>query len=119
EKGIIKIVPFQKYKTSLAIKYINKYAHLGFKQFCIDTFKADHDATSENQWFTLQQNMVAINDIVKPESKNLSIVVTFQLEKGSSKQRFFTQSNIGIAKNIIDPASTCTMIRNVMDDEYD
>jgi len=119
EKGIIKIIPIQKYKTSLAIKHINKYASFGFKTFVIDTFKADHDATSDNQWFVMQQAMVAINDIVKPEAKNLSIVITFQLEKGSSKQRHFTQSNIGVSKNIVDPVSTCTMIRTVLDDEYD
>lgn len=51
EKGIIKIIPLQKFKTSTSIKHINKYAHLGFKHFIIDTFKADHDATVENQWY--------------------------------------------------------------------
>lgn len=118
-KGLIKIVPLQKYKTSTVIKHINKYAHLGFKTFVIDTFKADHDATSDNQWFLMQQSMVAIADIIKPEAKNLAIVVTFQLDKASAKQRHYTQSNISTAKNIVDVASTCTMIRNVLDDEYD
>ena len=62
--------------------------------------------------------MVEINDVIKPESKNLHILITFQLAKGSVKQRYYTQDNIGMSKNIIDPASTCIMIRDSYDDEY-
>jgi replicative DNA helicase len=61
--------------------------------------------------------MVDINDAVKPESKNVHITVTFQLSKSSSRQRFYTQDNIGMAKNMIDPASTAIMIRDLYDDE--
>ena len=32
--------------------------------------------------------------------------------------RYYTQNNIGLAKNIVDVASTCIMIRDVLDDEY-
>lgn len=117
--NLITILPLPKWKTSYACKILNKYASLGVKQFVIDTFKSDHDATADNNWFIGQQNMVAIADIVKPEAKNLSITVTFQMDKASSKQRFFTQSNIGVFKNIVDVASTGTMIRNVLEDEYD
>jgi replicative DNA helicase len=119
ENNKIIIVPLEKWKTSYACKIINKYASLGVKHFIIDTFKADHDATSDNNWFIGQQNMVAINDIVKPESKNLSIVITFQMDKGSSKLRYFTQSNIGVFKNIIDVASTGSMVRAIFEDEYE
>ena len=66
----------------------------------------------------MQQSMVDINDVVKPEALNLHIMITFQLGKGSSRQRYYTQDNIGMAKNIVDPASTCIMIRNMFDDEY-
>ena len=45
-------------------------------------------------------------------------MITFQLAKGSANQRYYTQDNIGMAKNIIDTASTCIMIRNLYDDEY-
>ena len=62
--------------------------------------------------------MVEINDVVKPESKNLHILITFQLAKGSVKQRYYTQDNVGMAKNIIDPVFTCIMIRDLYDDEY-
>lgn len=119
EDNKIIIIPLLKWKTSYACKILNKYASLGVKHFIIDTFKADHDATSDNNWFIGQQNMVMINDIVKPESKNLSIVITFQMDKGSSKQRYFTQSNIGVFKNIVDVASTASMVRAIFEDEYE
>ena len=41
-------------------------------------------------------------DVVKPEAKNLHITCTFQLAKGSARQRYFTQDNVGVSKNIID-----------------
>jgi replicative DNA helicase len=66
----------------------------------------------------MQQSMVEIHDVVKPESKNLHIMITFQLAKGSVKQRYYTQDNVGLAKNIIDPTSTCLMIRDLYEDEY-
>lgn len=31
---------------------------------------------------------------------------------------YYTQNNIGLAKNIVDVASTCIMIRDVFEDEY-
>ena len=62
--------------------------------------------------------MVEINDCIKAENKNVHILITFQLAKGSIKQRYYTQDNIGMSKNIIDPASTCLMIRDLYDDEY-
>ena len=55
---------------------------------------------------------------IKAENKNVHILITFQLAKGSVKQRYYTQDNIGMSKNIIDPASTCLMIRGVYYDEY-
>ena len=66
----------------------------------------------------MQQAMVDIKDTVKAENLNLHILITFQLEKGSSIMRYYTQNNIGMAKNIVDVASTCIMIRDLFDDEY-
>lgn len=66
----------------------------------------------------MQQAMVSIKDTVKSESLNVHILITFQLEKGSSAMRYYTQNNIGLAKNIVDVASTCIMIRDVFNDEY-
>ncbi len=118
QNHILTIIPFEQYKTQNAIKTIKKYASMGVKYFILDTFKMDAGDVSEKSWLELQQNMVAINDVIKPEAKNLHILITFQLAKGSVKQRFYTQDNIGMSKNIIDPASTCIMIRDVYDDEY-
>jgi replicative DNA helicase len=118
ENHIITIIPFEKYQTNLAIKVIKKYSSMGVKYFLLDTFKMDAGKVSENSWLQMQQAMVDINDVVKPEVKNLHILITFQLAKGSIKQRYYTQDNIGLAKNIIDPASTCIMIRDLYDDEY-
>lgn len=112
------IIPFSQYRTSLAIKEIRKYAAMGVKYFLLDTFKMDAGKVSGNSWLEMQQAMVDIKDVVKTEALNVHILITFQLEKGSSVMRYYTQNNIGMAKNIVDVASTCIMIRDVFDDEY-
>ena len=114
----ITIIPFKQYQTSKVIKIVNKYSMMGVKYFLLDTYKMDAGKVSENSWLDLQQKMVEINDCIKSENKNVHILITFQLAKGSVKQRYYTQDNIGMSKNIIDPASTCLMIRDVYDDEY-
>lgn len=119
ENHLITVIPFLQYKTENMIKQIKKYAAMGVKYFILDTFKMDAGKVSANSWLELQQNMVMINDVVKKEALNLHILITFQLEKGSAVQRYYTQNNIGVAKNIVDPASTCIMIRDLFDDEYD
>ena len=118
QNHVLTVIPFQQYKTSNVIKVIKKYSSMGVKYFLLDTFKLDAGKVNENSWLEMQQNMVQINDIIKPEAKNLHITITFQLHKGSFKQRYYTQENIGIAKNIVDTASTCIMIRDLLDDEY-
>ncbi len=114
----ITIIPFQQYKTANAIKVIRKYASMGVKYFMLDTFKMDSGNVSDKSWLQMQQNMVDINDVIKQEALNVHILITFQLAKGSAVQRYYTQENIGMAKNIVDVASTCIMVRNVFDDEY-
>ena len=114
----ITIIPFKQYQTSKVIKIVNKYSMMGVKYFLLDTYKMDAGKVSENSWLDLQQKMVEINDCIKTENKNVHILITFQLAKGSVKQRYYTQDNIGMSKNIIDPASTCLMIRDLYDDEY-
>jgi len=119
ENKTITIIPFQRYSTSRAIKVMKKYASLGVTNFMIDTFKNDAGKVSDNAWLEMMQNMVEIYDVVKPESKNLHITITFQLEKGkTARQRYYSQDNIGMSKNMIDPASTCVMVRNIFEDEY-
>lgn len=119
ENNII-IHSFKNYSTSKAIKVIKKYAYNGIKYFMLDTFKADANASNNDAfWLSLQQNMVKLYDTIKSESLNVHLWITFQLAKSSSKQRCYTQDNVGMAKNIIDVASTCLMIRNVFEDEFD
>ena len=115
----ITIIPFNKYRTEKAIKVIKKYASLGVKYFILDTFKADSGSRNDKMWLEMQQAMVDIYDAVKSDGgKDVHITITFQLAKSSARQRFYSQDNIGQAKNIIDVASTCIMIRDVFDDEY-
>ena len=119
-KNTVILKPFTQYTTAKAIKTIKKYSSMGVKYFMLDTYKAD-SKTSNNEayWFNMQQNMVEINDVIKPESKNVHIWITFQLSKGSSVQRYYTQDNIGMSKNIVDVASTCLMVRKVFEDELE
>lgn len=114
---LITVIPFKKYETSKVIKIIKKYSNMGVKYFLLDTYKMDAGKVTEVSWLDMQQKMVEINDCIKPEANNVHILITFQLSKGSVKQRYYTQDNIGVAKNIIDPASTCLMIRDLYDDE--
>ena len=115
----VTIIPFNKYRTEKAIKVIKKYASLGVKYFILDTYKADSGSRSDKMWLEMQQSMVDIYDTVKTDGgKDVHIVVTFQLAKSSARQRFYSQDNIGQAKNIVDVASTCLMIRDVFEDEY-
>ena len=114
----VTIIPFLQYQTSKVIKEIRKYAAMGVKYFVLDTFKMDAGRVTNNSWLEMQQAMVSIKDTVKSESLNVHILITFQLEKGSSAMRYYTQNNIGLAKNIVDVASTCIMIRDVFNDEY-
>lgn len=119
ENNMLTIIPFARYETQKAIRVIKKYASLGVKYFILDTYKADAGSRSDRMWLDMQQNMVDIYDTVKAEGgKNVHITITFQLAKSSARQRFYSQDNIGIAKSIIDPASTCLMLRDVFEDEY-
>lgn len=114
------IVPFSQYNTAKAIKTIKKYIALNFKNFILDTYKADSDDNRDStNPAVMQQNMVKIYDTVKEEAGNVHLWVTFQLNKSSSKQRCYTQDNIGMAKNIVDVASTCLMLRNLYEDEFE
>ena len=115
----VTIIPFNKYRTEKAIKVIKKYASLGVKYFILDTYKADSGSRSDKMWLEMQQSMVDIYDTIKTDGgKDVHIVITFQLAKSSARQRFYSQDNIGQAKNIVDVASTCLMTRDVFEDEY-
>ena len=115
ENNMLTIIPFARYETQKAIRVIKKYASLGVKYFILDTYKADAGSRSDRMWLDMQQNMVDIYDTVKAEGgKNVHITITFQLAKSSARQRFYSQDNIGMAKSIIDPASTSIPRNNGM-----
>ena len=115
----VTIIPFNKYRTEKAIKVIKKYASLGVRYFILDTYKADSGNRSDKMWLDMQQSMVDIYDTIKTDGgKDVHIVITFQLAKSSARQRFYSQDNIGQAKNIVDVASTCLMLRDIFEDEY-
>lgn len=119
ENRNITIIPFPKYKSSLAIKTIKKYASLGCKYFILDTFKLSADAKSEQQWQEMTKDSVEIYDTIKPAGKNVHIWITYQLGKAATNKRYYTNDCIGLAKNIVDVASTNLMIRKPFDDEFE
>lgn len=110
---------FENYSTNGVIKCLKKYAHLGVSQFILDTLKPDSGTSADNTWFDLMQNMSRVYDTIKESALNVSLTCTFQLAKSSSRQRCYTQDNIGVSKNIIDTASTCIMIRKLFEDEFE
>lgn len=121
ENNMLTLIPFKRYKTQKFIKVLKKYANLGVKYFILDTYKADSGSRSDKMWLDMQQNMVDIYDTIKCKEEGgleVHVTITFQLTKSSARQRFYSQDNIGMAKSIVDPASTCLMLRDVFEDEY-
>lgn len=121
ENNMLTLIPFKRYKTQKFIKVLKKYANLGVKYFILDTYKADSGSRSDKMWLDMQQNMVDIYDTIKCKEEGgleVHVTITFQLAKSSARQRFYSQDNIGMAKSIVDPASTCLMLRDVFEDEY-
>ena len=117
ERKNITVIPLQTYKTNTVIKLIKKYKGLGVNYYILDTFKADVDTDSSLKWSQMADDMVKISDTIKKASKNVHIWVTLQLSKSAIKQRFLTQDNIGVAKNVIDTASTAILVRMILDTE--
>jgi hypothetical protein len=119
ENRNITIIPFPKYSAKLAIKTIRKYSSLGCKYFILDTMKVSSDAKSDLQWQEMTRDSVEIYDAIKPAGRNVHIWITYQLGKAATTKRYYTNDAIGIAKNIVDVASTNLMIRKPFDDEYE
>jgi replicative DNA helicase len=119
EDKIITLIPLKSWSTKEAIKHIKKFCGLGVKHFIIDTYKNDADAPADAGYSNMMANMVRLYDVIKPDVKNVHLTATFQLEKGkTSRQRYYSQDNVGISKNMIDPCSTVLMFRDLFDDEY-
>ena len=115
--GQIILIPLPEYTCDIALNVIRRYASAGIDKFILDTFKAGYDADNDAVWLSMMQDMRRLYDLVKPSQKNVFLWTTFQLNKASVKQRYLTQDNIGMAKNIIDVASVSLLTRRVYDDE--
>lgn len=114
------IVELDSFSADKAIKLIKKYSALGVKYFILDTFKHDAGISgAESAWLSLQLNAVKMFDTIKPAAKNVCLICTMQLTKQSTKQRCLTLENISSAKNVVDVAAGCYMIRWVLPDEYE
>ena len=116
----IVIVNMDSFSASKTIKLIKKYNNLyNIYNIIVDTFKSDFDDTSGQTWKTMSDSMRRIFDCVKEDGGlGCRCLCTFQLNKSSTKQRCYTQDNVGEAKSIVDCASTVLMIRNILPDEY-
>lgn len=120
EKGksnIITLIPLKSYSTDIALKCMRKYISMGVKYFAIDTFKADIDVAGDD-WGSLEKNMVKINDLVKPENKNVHIFITMQARLSDIRARYLSLDNIAKSKSVTEVASTVILIRKLFDDEY-
>lgn len=120
ESRNITVIPLESYTTDTAIKIIRKYSSLGdVKYFCIDTLKENADSSSDKTWLEMQRDTVRLYDVIKPSAKNVCLLVTYQLGKTATKQRYYTNHEIGMAKSIVDVMSTNLMLRQPFDDEFE
>ena len=117
--NLIIIEELDTYTRSNVEKLIKKYAYLGIKYFVIDTFKISADHKGDLFWFSMQEDMRAFDDLVKPANLNVNLWVTLQLEKGAVLRRYLTTNNIGMSKGVIDVASVALLMRRVRNDEYE
>lgn len=116
----ILLVELEQYSASDVISKIKKYATLGYKYFCLDTFKISCDYTQGDgqTWFAMQEDMRKFYDITKPSGLNINFWITCQLDKVSHLKRYLSRTDVGMSKNILDVASVCLLLRNIHNDEY-
>lgn len=108
-----------RYNCKSVCRMIKKYASLGIKYFVLDTFKVSTDAKTDQQWQSFMADAVELDNLIKPASLNVSLVLTMQLEKGKAAvSRYLNESNLGISKNIKDVFSVLLLMRRLYNDEY-
>jgi replicative DNA helicase len=117
KKNQIILVPFKSYTKSKAIKVIKKYCSMGVNYFVLDTFKPGKDCDIKNVIQQMKTDMIDLYDVIKPETRNVSLICTAQLSKSSAKQRYYDQGNTGESKSIIDVVSKAVFVRNIFNDE--
>ncbi len=120
ENKNITIIPLERYTTDISIKIIKKYNAIGnVKYFCIDTLKENADSKSDKTWLEMMRDMVKLYDVIKPSARNVCLLVTYQLGKIATKQRYYTNNEIGNAKSIVDTMSVNIMFRQPFEDEFE
>lgn len=108
----ITVIPLVRYTAKEAIKIIKKYSSLGVKLFAIDTFKESADiGANEQTWKSMERDARALYDVIKPEGRNVGLVLTYQLAKGSVRTRYLSNADVGQSKNILDVISCNIMMR--------
>lgn len=121
--NLVRFVSMNQFSMNKTISLIKQHAKAyGIKYFVLDTMKLDNDTTEkvgDNSWLQMQQNMVRLYNTIKESNLNVHVWVTTQLSKGKANSRFLDQSNIGIAKNIVDVASSVMLMRTLTNYEKD
>lgn len=119
DKHIITIVPLESFSMTLCIKLIQKYSSLGVEYIILDTFKTSVDKHSEANWEVQSQDVVKLYDICKPASRNLCLLMTYQLTKGSLNKKYLTNNDVGQSKSILDTMSVNLMMRRPFQEEFE
>lgn len=119
DKHIITIIPLETFSIDLSIKLIQKFSSLGVEYIILDTFKMPLDNRKESVWLEMTKDMVRLYDVIKPASRNLCLIVTYQLNKASLTKRHLTNNEVGQSKSILDVLSVNLMMRRPYDDEFD
>lgn len=118
EKQNILVVPLERYSANIVVKLIRKYSAMGIKYFVLDTLKESFDEMNTETYKSMTRDMVKLYDVIKPKSKNVCLVVTYQLGKASIKMRYYTNNEIGMGKGIVDVMSCNIMMRRPFKDEF-
>lgn len=119
DKHIITIVPLESFSMDLCVKLIQKYSSLGVEFVILDTFKMPLDNRKEASWLEMTKDSVRLYDIIKPSSRNLCLLMTYQLNKGSLNRKHLNNNDIGQSKSILDVMSVNLMMRRPYDEEFD
>lgn len=114
------IIPLERYTVKTVVKIINKYTALNPTTiFCLDTLKESADAKTDEIYKSMMRDMITLYDTVKPANKNVTLFVTYQLNKTSLKLRHLTNAEIGQARSIVDVMSVNLIMRRPYEDEYE
>lgn len=120
EDRTLTIIPLERYTVKTVVKIINKYTAINPTTiFCLDTLKESADANTDEIYKSMMRDMITLYDTVKPANKNVTLFVTYQLNKMSLKLRHLTNAEIGQARSIVDVMSVNLIMRRPYEDEYE